>query len=1124
MMASIQRDFLLHTYEACGDSLPPELARPFKIIALDWDGTAVISRREDATLVRDLMDRLLSQGVLIVIITGTNFANIDRQLSAAIQGPQKRNLYILTNRGSEAYGFDAAAQPVLLYRRVATPEEDRLLTEVADTVRDTVVAKTGLPIDVIYDRLNRRKIDLIPVPEWRDPPKSMIGELLKAVQARLQGAGLSGGIQTVFDLAGKVALEKGLTGARVTSDVKHIEVALTDRSDAVDWMMRELAQQRGIPPSAILIAGDEFGPIAGFPGSDDKMLTPAARGAVVVSVGREPNGVPAGVLHLGGGPECFRALLADQVARHPERPVPDLAAASVSSRLALPVNPTDDPGWRIVEDGFTPTREHEIESLFAVANGHAGTRASLAEGSAFSKPATFVAGVFTIDPQVPIPEFAVMPDWTHLRVIVGGLDLRLERGELLEHRRVLDLRQGIFWREWRHRDPAGRITALCFLRLASLADRQILLQSVWLIPENYGGRVRLESTIPQSEYAGEPIFTMVLESRSAPVAQVAQWASGQERPSPAITCMTLSTNRDVTVAFARASQLWIEPGRLIEPTTAAGSGSYTERWEWDAEIGLPARLDRIVVAGTSRHATDPSQTAAARLDQILAGGVEPILDAHRQAWADRWDDADLLVEGDEASNLALRFAIYHLISAANPDDDQVSIGARSLTGEAYKGHVFWDTEIYMLPFYLFTHPPSARALLMYRAYTLPAARAKAQSLGYRGALFAWESADTGEETTPRFVLAPTNELIQIRTGEQEHHVSAAIAYAVWHYWQMTGDDTFFLNAGAEIVLETARFWASRGQFEADGRYHIRHVIGPDEYHEGIDDNAYTNGMAKWNLERGVEAAQILQERWPVRWREMTARLALADQELIDWSGMAARMEMGCHPETGLFEQFHGYFGLEDIDLAAYKDRTVPMDVLLGQERIQQSQVIKQADVVMLLALLWDHFPAQVREANFRYYEPRTGHGSSLSPAIHALVAARLGDIELAERYFHQAATIDLGNTTGNAAGGVHAGALGGLWQAALFGFAGLRSRPDGLTLDPHLPPRWQNLQFRVQWQGGRLAVRIGADPVAIEICLENGNPFMVAVVDGPMLLPRPGQRYRARRGADGWEPWCEMPA
>jgi kojibiose phosphorylase len=643
-MASIRQDFLLHTYEACGNKLPPELAHPFKIIALDWDGTAVMSRREDAALVRDLMDRLLSQGVVIVIITGTNFANIDRQLSAAIQGPQKRNLYILTNRGSEVYGFDASAQPMLLYRRVATPEEGRRLTEVADIVRDTVVAKTGLPIEVIYDRLNRRKIDLIPVPEWRDPPKSMIGELLKAVQARLQGAGLSGGIQTVFDLAGKIAREKGLTGARVTSDVKHIEVGLTDKSDAVDWMMRELAQKRGVPPSAILIAGDEFGPIAGFPGSDAKMLTPATRGAVVVSVGREPNGVPAGVLHLGGGPECFRALLADQLARYQERPLPDLedAAASVSSRLALPVNPTDDPGWRVVEEGFTPTREHEIESLFAVANGYTGTRASLAEGSAFSKPATFVAGVFTIDLQVPIPEFAVMPDWTHLRVIVGGLDLRLEQREILEHQRELDLRQGIYWREWRHRDPAGRITSLRFLRLASLADRQILLQSVWLTPENYAGRVRLESTIPQSEFAGEPISSMVLESRSAPVARR---DSGRERPSPAIACITVSTNRDITVAFARASQLWTESGRLIEPTTATGPGSYTERREWDAEIGLPVRLDRIVVAGTSRRGADPSQTVAGELDQILACGVESVLDAHRQAWADRWEDADLVVEG-----------------------------------------------------------------------------------------------------------------------------------------------------------------------------------------------------------------------------------------------------------------------------------------------------------------------------------------------------------------------------------------------------------------------------------------------------------------------------------------------
>lgn len=1100
---------------------PPELAHPFKVIALDWDGTAVVSRREDATRVRDLMDHLLIQDVVIVIITGTNFANIDRQFSEAIHGPQKRNLYILTNRGSEVTGFDAADQPVLLYRRVATPEEDCLLTEIADTVRDTVVAETGLQIDVIYDRLNRRKIDLIPVPEWRDPPKSMIGELLKAVQARLKGAGLSGGIQVVFDLAGKVAREKGLTGARITSDVKHIEVGLTDKSDAIAWMMRELAQKRGIPSPAILIAGDEFGPIAGFPGSDAKMLTPDTHGAVVVSVGREPNGVPAGVLHLGGGPKCFRALLADQVVRHQEPPLPDVAGAEgvAPSRLALPVNLTGDPVWRIVEEGFMPAREHEIESLFAIANGYVGTRASLAEGSAFSKPATFVAGVFTVNPQVPIPELAVMPDWTHLRVMVGGLDLRLEQGELLEHRRVLDLRQGIFWRDWRHRDSAGRISSLRFLRLVSLADRHILFQSVTLIPENYCGRVGFESTIPQSRHAGEPNSSMVLEPLSA---QLTQRHPGQDHPSPATVCVTVHTIRDVTVAFTSTSQLWTETGKLIEPTTETGDGSFTERWEWDAEIGMPVRLDRTVISDISQGAVDPDGTAAGQLGQILAGGAEPIIDAHRQAWAARWQEADLVVEGDEASNLALRFAIYHLVSAANPEDEQVSIGARSLTGEAYKGHVFWDTEIFMFPFYLYTYPPAARALLMYRAHTLPAARAKAQSLGYRGALFAWESADTGEETTPRFVLAPTNDLIQIRTGEQEHHISAAVAYAVWHYWEVTGDDAFLLDTGAEILLETARFWASRGQLESDGRYHIRHVIGPDEYHEGVDDNAYTNGMAKWNLECGIEVAQLIRDRWPTRWHGLAARLMLTDEDLSDWLSFAAAMETGYHPDSGLFEQFHGYFDLEDIDLRAYEARTVPMDVLLGPDRIQQSQVLKQADVVMLHTLLWDHFSSRVREANFRYYEPRTGHGSSLSPAIHALVAARLGDIELAERYFHQAATVDLGNTVADAAGGVHAGALGGLWQAAVLGFAGLQSRPEGLALDPHLPPRWQSLQFRAQWRGGRVLVRIGGSPVTIEVCLEKGNPFTVALVGGSTVLLSPGWRYRASRDANGWGPWREV--
>lgn len=313
-------------------------------------------------------------------------------------------------------------------------------------------------------------------------------------------------------------------------------------------------------------------------------------------------------------------------------------------------------------------------------------------------------------------------------------------------------------------------------------------------------------------------------------------------------------------------------------------------------------------------------------------------------------------------------------------------------------------------------------------------------------------------------------------GTQEQHISADVAFAVWSYWDATGDDAFLVEAGAEIVLETARFWASRFARGDDGRLHIDGVIGPDEYHETVDDDAYTNGMAQWNLERGAAVAADLAERWPDAWRALSHRLELALEECERWRELAAGVYTGLDERTGMIEQFRGYFALEDIDLRPYSQRSAPMDVLLGRERIQRSQVIKQADVVMLLALLWERFTPKVREANFRYYEPRTDHGSSLSPPIHALVAARLGDLALAEHYFRRAADIDLANNMGNAAGGVHMAALGGLWQAALFGFARLRTGETGVSAAPRLPPSWRGVKANVQWRGRRFSVDVPALP------------------------------------------------
>ncbi len=519
-------------------------------------------------------------------------------------------------------------------------------------------------------------------------------------------------------------------------------------------------------------------------------------------------------------------------------------------------------------------------------------------------------------------------------------------------------------------------------------------------------------------------------------------------------------------------------------------------FEAQLALGQTIRLDRAfdveITRGSDDGAPRQSEPALERLDTVLARrGMEGVVRAHREAWEEAWRRSDVRLEGDPDAQRALRFAIYHLVSAADPDDERVSIGARALTGRGYGGHVFWDTDLYMLPFFTWTWPAAARALLMYRYHTLDRARARARTMGYAGALYAWESADTGDDVTPPAFLAPDGELVLVHTGKREQHVSADVAWAVWSHWQTTGDAAFLLDAGAEIVLETARFWASRSTPESDGKWHIEGVEGPDEYHDLVDDDAYTNWMAQWNLERGAEVARLLAERWPDRWHALAARLDLRLEETEAWLDVAARMYTGLDPSTGLVEQFRGYLALERLDLAPYARRRTPMTVLLGRDRVARSQVIKQPDVVLLLHLLPGRFSPAMREVNFRFYDARTDHGSSLSPPIHAAVAARLGDAALAERYFQQTAAIDLENDMGNAAGGVHAGALGGLWQAAVLGFAGLEIGAQGPVLRPNLPASWRRLAFSVQWRGRRHDLSATQAPTRAE---ESGSAF---AAEGP---------------------------
>lgn len=757
-----------------------------------------------------------------------------------------------------------------------------------------------------------------------------------------------------------------------------------------------------------------------------------------------------------------------------------------------------DPSWTLVEAGFEPEGERGIESIFTVANGYVGTRGSLAECASASSPATFLAGVFeTAEATGGALRLIELPDWTHLRVLVEGVPLSLEAGTTLDHRRILDLRHGLLFRSWRYQDSQGRVTALTSLRAVCLHDRHLLLQSFTITPENFAGNISIESVM-QAHQPGT------------------QWSSKVEGDT---ALLVGQTTRGTRIVMASAVKLRHENGQEGE-----GNGpveGYAEQWTWQARREETARFDRSVVVYASREARDPAVAAGEHLRRVSEAELDAHILRHAEAWEDRWRASEVEVAGDEMAQRALRFALYHLNSAVNPKDEYVSIGARSLTGHTYKGHVFWDTEIYLLPFYTLTHPPAALALLLYRFHTLPAARDRARRLGYRGALYAWESADTGDDVTPETLIAPNGQVVQVLTGIQEHHISADIAYAVWQYWQATGDETFFITAGADILIETARFWATRGRVEPDGQYHIRTVIGPDEYHESVDDNAYTNVMAQWNLERAADTVDWLRSRGSDVWPIICERLQVKADEPDSWRRTAELMTTGFDRRTNLFEQFAGFYQLEELDLQTYRPLSVPIDVTLGRDKTQKSKVVKQADVVALSALLWERFPPAVHEANFRYYEPRTAHGSSLSPALHAVVSARLGDADMAAQYFRDASAVDLSPHRGKAAGGVHIATLGGLWQAAVFGMGGVRFREDGLVVDPHLPSKWDRLSFPLQWRGRHLSVTIHREPDQVTVDLRAGEPMTIQLSHGPTREITSTHLYVAERAGSGWGAWRE---
>jgi kojibiose phosphorylase len=1042
----------------------------YRLIAFDWDGTAVTDRREHPAELARAMQRLLDEGVLLVVITGTNADNVGGQIAPLLTPSALSRLYLMVNRGSEVYAHEPDGTRSLLWAREASSEENAALDHAADTVRDRLLAEHGVEIDIIRNRLNRRKLDLIPTPEWADPPKAQIGELLAAVEERLRP--VPGGIGAVIDMTDEAARAAGLRDPRITTDVKHVEVGLTDKSDSIAYVMRRLAPARAILPEEVLLAGDEFGPIAGFEGSDYRMVSRLAAGATIVSVGREPNGVPTGVVHLGGGPAAFVKLLEEQ-ARLSARPAP-------SPRRELDEEPAAPPppdGWVVERSGYDPVTAASAEALFALSNGFMGIRGTADEDGPGSMPGAYVAGLFD-GTSAGQEDLVVIGDWAATDILVGGRPLRPWEWEILEHTRRLDLRALRLERTLRCVDPDGRTLRLRSQRIVSLADRHV-------------GAIRVELAVEAGPNAHVEIVSVVRTHES-------------HGPLPHVELVAIGSVGEIAVLHTRTPGNRVAVDHAIAVSASArGSALACEHVNdedmcgravaCDLAAGDELVVDRFVAVHTEREVPLPGPSAVRAARSAQNAGFDALLEAHAAAWAEAWDVAAVEIEGDETAQVGVRFAAAQLIAAAPTEDSRSSIGAKGLTGDGYKGHVFWDTDIFQLPFFAAVRPDIARRIVEYRVLTLDAARRNAENAGLRGAWYAWESAATGEDVTPSFVIGPGGRRLEVLTGKLEIHVVADVAWAIETYVRTSGDEAFLDDGGGEVTADCARFFLSRA-VETSRGLEIHDVIGPDELHEHVRNSGFTNAMAAWTLWRAADLAESghapAKPDEPKAWREAADRMVIL------------------RTEDGLIEEHEGFMALP-----LPPDERAGRDELAWQRDRMEWRDVKQADVVMLMALLEPQFSEAERAASYRLYEPLTKHLSSLSEAVHSLVARRVGMHAEADDYLRRATAIDLEDSRGNRAEGLHMATQGGLWQAVVLGCAGARSLEDGsFRLDPRLPPAWTRLRFRWVHRGTPLTITVTPG----ELVVEAAEGSAAIVTPGWSGEVRAGEPLRLARDAGGW--------
>lgn len=742
--------------------------------------------------------------------------------------------------------------------------------------------------------------------------------------------------------------------------------------------------------------------------------------------------------------------------------------------------------WLVEESAFDERYLGKCEAIFCQGNGYIGLRSALEEEYVGETRNLFVTGTFNKFDENEVTELPNMPDMTKIVLMIDGKRFCMTDGILHDYHRVLNLKNGEVIRTVLWESPEGKKVSFEFKHMTSMDNEHVMVSKVTICPE---------ADIDLKVISG--IDGRVSNSGSQ------HFAEGKRRiyDYKYLEMISETTQSKVTAALHCAHKFTVN-GQAVKPSLLPIIAR--REIKLSAEIQVKAGeafcVEKFSTVHTTRDLAYRNAGSAEALEalkndskqmimKVYESDYETLLEESTAVWQKIWEREDILIDSENPiDQLAMRFAIYHLNIMVKKDDNRVGIGAKAMSGEGYKGHSFWDTEVFILPYYMMIQPNTAKMLLEYRYNTLDGARRKAKENGYEGAMYPWESAwiDDGE-VTPLWGEADvvTGETLPILTGLIEQHISADVSFAVWQYYNATQDEDFMNRCGYEIIMDTARFWASRLEWnEALERYEINDVIGPDEYSEHVNNNAYTNYLAAYNMKLAVTLMDCLasgSETQKAVFERLNQALDLDRtknliQERLPKVYLPKPDEM-----TGIVPQFDGYFDLKEIDLKKYKESTVVGTIYkdYNMEQISAMQVLKQSDLVVLMYLLDDLFDGETKKKNYFYYETRTLHDSSLSKSTHSVLANDLGLHDEAYAFFKGASTVDLGEEMRSSNAGIHSASMGGVWQSTVLGFGGVRIVDGKLRIAPSLPKQWKKLEFNIVWRQATLHVLVTQNEVTV---------------------------------------------